>query len=319
MADTRIKDLAAFSGTPAATDFLAIDGPNETKKIPGNIFALDSKTKLNVTELGSSDDLNTLFGNDKSGFYYITRNVANAPDTFIGLIVIAKNDVTFQLAYRGNKIYIREYTGNSQSMTWSDWRKTLTDGENINIPYNVIIRSLYDRETNPSATVNGKALIFMDKDSERVGTIRVDRLSDGRNTLLLGVHNETTNGDEVSTWLQLYLGSDGTVTYGIPSPAKFRSAIDVEGHFVTERKSTTVSNATNKTDYHLTIDCTKQGYTPIGIAGMELAGDFYAHFHTAKQLINGNNAYVSVRANSETSFTCPTLTVSVFVLYRRNA
>lgn len=223
MADVRIKDLAAFSGTPTATDFLAIDGPNETKKIPGNAYALDNKTKLNVTQLGSGDDLDTLYGNDKSGFYYITNNVANAPTTYASMIVIARGTPTYQLVWNANGIMYRAYVGNPTA--WTEWRKVLSNGENINIPYNVIIRSLYDRETDPPATVNGNALIFMDKDSERVGTIRVDRLSDGRNTLLIGVHNENANGDEVSTWLQLYVAKDGTVTYGIPSPEKFRIAI----------------------------------------------------------------------------------------------
>lgn len=120
MADVRIKDLAAFSGTPTATDFLAIDSANETKKIPSNIFALDSKTKLNVSRLGSGDDLDTLYGNDNSGFYYITNNVANAPTTYASLIVIAGGTPSYQLVWNATGIMYRAYVGNP--LAWTEWR-----------------------------------------------------------------------------------------------------------------------------------------------------------------------------------------------------
>ena len=122
MADTRIKDLPTFSGTPTATDFLAIDGPNETKKIPGNIFALDSKTRLNVPRLESGDDLNTLFGNAKSGFYYIGTGVANVPDnlTYAALLVIANDNVTFQIISNQLGIWWRAYTGSP--ILWREWK-----------------------------------------------------------------------------------------------------------------------------------------------------------------------------------------------------
>lgn len=141
MADVRIKDLEAFSGTPTATDFLAIDSANETKKISGNTF--------------------------------------------------------------------------------------LNNKDAIILPNNIFIKSRYDRDTDPSSPVNGYSLLFTDKDDERVGYIRVDRLDDGRDRLTLGVNNEKTNGDEVSALFQMYVARDGTIAYAISSPEKFRSAIGI--------------------------------------------------------------------------------------------
>lgn len=125
MADIRIKDLNLFTGEPSASDFLAIDSEGETRKAPANIYALDSKTKLNVTRLGSNRDLDDLWGIEKSGFYYITEGVAHAPTTYCALIVISQerqqdHGTTFQLAFRNTGIYWRSYSGDP--LTWGAWR-----------------------------------------------------------------------------------------------------------------------------------------------------------------------------------------------------
>lgn len=229
MADTRIKDLATFSGTPTATDFLAIDGPNETKKIPGNMFALvDSNGGVNV-------------------------------------------------------------------------------------------RNQLDIAENPNHRQSKSIIICRDKNGKTLSSIVVSKETNGQTSLILGVGNVNANGSDIYTWPAIFLSRDGATTYTIPSPANFRSAIDVGGQFITERKSATVINAENKKDYQVTIDCTKQGYTPIGIVGLVFEGDFYTNFHAMRQFVSGNNAYVGVRANTETAFVSPLLTVSAYVLYKRNA
>ena len=79
-------------------------------------------TNLDVTRLPSGSDLNTLIGNEKSGFYYITTGVANVPDnlTYAALLVIANDNVTFQIVSNQQGIWWRAYTGSP--IAWRAWK-----------------------------------------------------------------------------------------------------------------------------------------------------------------------------------------------------
>lgn len=217
MADIRIKDLNPFSGTPSANDFLAIDSANETKKIPSNTFALDSKTKLNVTQLGSGDDLNTLYGNDKSGFYYITTGVANSPRNYAGLIVIAKSAVTFQLLISIAGLWYREYSGTTP--IWGEWRKGLNDSEEA------VIRTILDITANPNPRQSSSILKAKDKNNRELTSFVVAKGEDGSTSLFFGLYNTDTNGNSINVWPRMRLARNGQVYYDIPNTNNFRSAI----------------------------------------------------------------------------------------------
>lgn len=347
MADIRIKDLAAFSGTPAANDFLAIEGPNETKKIRGDSFALNSKVDYMINEIKSTpagtskiiiSDIppaeigGTGLGNEE----YFKRTVKklcevypNKSDTlFVGrgrpdsqwfyeICIYNTSEVnseglprySFGRAIKLNGM-VCEAVINDFAWTWR---------ENNDFTSTFFRYTPADVTQNPNPRQSYGLLTGVDKNRKTLTTIITSKETDGRTGSYLGVHNTDANGNPISNYFVIFLTRDGEVTYTVPYPANFRSAIDVGGQFITEKKSTTVNDATNQTDYTLTIDCTKQGYTPIGIVGVELAGEFYTRFHVAKYLISGNNAYVVVRSEADTSFTTPQLIVGAFVLYRRNA
>lgn len=82
---------------------------------------------------------------------------------------------------------------------------------------------------NPSADTWGNAEITLcDVDGERIGFINSQRRTDGRQLLQISCTNENTSGGEVYNTLQLFIDRSGNATYGVSSPANFRSAIGAQ-------------------------------------------------------------------------------------------
>lgn len=86
-----------------------------------------------------------------------------------------------------------------------------------------------DRDgANPSADQWGTGLLIRDKDNADIGRVRPIRITDGYMYLRLSAVNEKTDGTQVENYFDIRIGRDGTQSYGMSSPANFRSAIGAQ-------------------------------------------------------------------------------------------
>lgn len=140
--------------------------------------------------------------------------------------------------------------------------------------------SSFDRDgSNPSSALYGSGLTIYDKDGERVGFIRANRLTDGTMQVALTVCNEDTSGTEVSNYLILNINRSGTRSYTVGDSAAFRSAIGAAPSSHTHTASD-VSGIVKKTTH--------------SASGVTIAGgaNYYANFGSA----TAESGYVPVAA-----------------------
>lgn len=94
-----------------------------------NIDAMFAK----CTRLGTGVDINNI---TTPGFYEISTGVTNGPPMNWCALIVVKNGGTYQIAYKRERIYVRDYTGDPPA--WSDWAYispyggTLANGANLN-------------------------------------------------------------------------------------------------------------------------------------------------------------------------------------------
>ena len=85
----------------------------------------------NAKTLNNNEDLDTLYGNGSTGFYYVAANVVNAPFNYCGLIVIgtgASGGFQIMWQYYG-AVAFRNHIGNPA--VWSDWTYVPEDPANV--------------------------------------------------------------------------------------------------------------------------------------------------------------------------------------------
>lgn len=63
------------------------------------------------------------------------------------------------------------------------------------------------------------------KDDANIGVMNTEMAPTGNNYLQLVAFNKKTNGDSVTNCFRVFANKDGTATYGMSSPANFRSAL----------------------------------------------------------------------------------------------
>lgn len=252
MADIRIKDLAAFSGTPTATDFLAIDSMNETKKIPGNAFALNSKIDYAINEIKSApngtakiivSDIppasigGTSLGNEeyfKSTLKKLCEVYPNRTDTlfigkglpgnfwiyeiFIYNTSIVNSEGLPQYSFGRVFTFGTEYYGSTINHVFA-WKKSLNDLEGV------VIRTSLDITEDPNPRQSISILKSRDKNNQDLVSFTVGKDSDGSTSLFFGIYNTDTNGNSINVWPRMRLARNGAVYYDIPNVDNFRSAI----------------------------------------------------------------------------------------------
>ena len=163
--------------------------------------------------------------------------------------------------------------------------------------------------TNPSATANGKSLVFHDNDAERVGVIRTDQSTDGAVTLLVGAFAEKSDGTEVPNWLQLMSKKDGTRSVTVSDAGAWRTAIGAAASSHNHSGANITSG---------TIDVARLPYT--AARGVEISGStirtvngYISAMNTTKVTkSSGNGTWTITQTNIEITNTGGTVYVLAF-------
>lgn len=132
---------------------------------------------------------------------------------------------------------VQDLSGNAKYLPLSGGTLTGSVTEN---DHSFIFKSTdsgYDRDgANPPSAIHPNGYTVVDKDGERVGFMRVNRMTDGRMQMQLTVFNEDSDGNEVSNYLLMSVAKDGTQSIGLPAKpwlaALFPSLMNTVGKFV---------------------------------------------------------------------------------------
>ena len=171
---------------------------------------------LFVKQLGSSDDLNTLYGKDASGFYEIGMNVANSPANWCWLIVTGGTG-THQYILGSYEMQWRAYTGTP--LHWTSWQKISTArsygvlGSNLSGQ----IRYCY---SGPMVTISGII-------TTQAAIAKSDTIGTGLpKSMINNVPFRVNNNNTVNSYYTLFITDSGTITASeaIPSGASLRFA-----------------------------------------------------------------------------------------------
>ncbi len=154
----------------------------------------------------------------------------------------------------------RKVSARSNAFT-VDWSGNTDIAGAITVKDNAI-----DRDSSPSSDIysDGHALKLLDKDGELMGMVRIVKRATGVAGIQLIAYNETDGGSSIAHYnaFQVGVGKDGTRSYGMSDPAKFRSAIGLAETNTSRVNSTNVSSGDVRVVYNATtvtviVDCVK--------------------------------------------------------------
>lgn len=127
----------------------------------------------------------------------------------------------------------------------------------------------FDRDgANPSSALYGEGFTIQDKDGERVGFIRANRLTDGTMQMQFAVANDNTSGTEVTNYLTVGINRSGTRSVSFAESAPWRTALGLDGLVkVVSATSSSISIAANSNHSFAPTLTIPSGYTLVGSLG----------------------------------------------------
>lgn len=127
----------------------------------------------------------------------------------------------------------------------------------------------FDRDgANPSSALYGEGFIIQDKDGERVGFIRANRLTDGTMQMQLSVANDNTSGTEVTNYVTVGINRSGTRSVSFAESAPWRTALGLDDLVkVVSATTSSISIAANSNHSFAPTLTIPSGYTLVGPLG----------------------------------------------------
>lgn len=160
----------------------------------------------------------------------------------------------------------------------------------------------FDRDgSNPLAAIYGEGFTIQDKDGERVGFIRTNRLTDGTIQLQLSVANENTSGTEVTNYVTVGINRSGTRSVSFAESAPWRTALGLDGLVkVVSATSSSINILANSNHSYAPTLTIPDGYTLVGPLGVKYTAN-NANLSTAAVYKYSSNQIAAVVCNHSTS------------------
>ena len=173
----------------------------------------------NAKRLENGEDLNDLYGDGSSGFYFVGGNVLNAPFNYCGLLVIGQGArAGFQIMWQYyGAIAFRDHTGNPA--VWRDWTYLPEDPQStIHGTYNEYVNNtlavaLYASISNNTGIVSGyfNLATATTSSSTVIGSITLNRkITNDFYTSSVGANGSLT---------RIKIHPDGRIILERPTPA----------------------------------------------------------------------------------------------------
>lgn len=179
--------------------------------------AVNAIDDLNIKKnLGSTDDLDTLYGTAATGVYYIGSDVPNTPVAYRPLIVIGSGSDGFQLIYGTNTLLTRMRTNN----TWGEWSNVWSAITPSTTDLSGNVPSSVGTPSNLSVTLIGKCVridgaITISTSAAGTGAVLVQNIpsscrpTQSKSFRAWGTYNGT------QSWYTLAYQANGTITTNI--------------------------------------------------------------------------------------------------------
>ena len=136
----------------------------------------------------------------------------------------------------------------------------------------------------------------------------------GSNSINIGCRNKDTNGNEITNSIQLHVYKNGTTQVSIDHKEEFRKGLGANGIVYEWYNKSNLGTLVSNTDYTVTFDVSKTGYTPIGIVQFRLQGSYSTWFHASQWNISGNTATVIIRSDAS-GVSSTNMNVGIGVIY----